>query len=267
MSVACLLIGLVVASSSAVFDALPDADVLSQAETAFQEGTGRRERPGEARQAFARAATAYEELRRRGVDSAGLFRDEGNAYLLAGDLPHAILAYRCGLRHHPSDGLLRRHLELARARVEYPPRGGLGRPLVETWPPWLPHPSFGMLVGVALTLYALACLALARWWMVRSGHFLTAACLAVAAAAFLGVICLMWQNGRRQEVLHPIVLVADDGVLLRRGNGLSYPPRYDTPINRGVEARLLFRRDDWLKIELAGGESGWVPRKLVLVDE
>jgi hypothetical protein len=37
--------------------------------------------------------------------------------------------------------------------------------------------------------------------------------------------------------------------------------------NRGVEARLLFARGDWLQIELAGGEVGWVPRRLVLVDE
>ena len=47
--------------------------------------------------------------------------------------------------------------------------------------------------------------------------------------------------------------------LLRAGNGLSYPPRYETPLNRGVEARLLFARGAWLQIELSGGEIGWVP--------
>jgi uncharacterized protein YgiM (DUF1202 family) len=62
-------------------------------------------------------------------------------------------------------------------------------------------------------------------------------------------------------------VVAQDNVLLRTGNGLSYPARYDTPLNRGVEARLLLRRDDWLKVELGGGETGWLPRSSVLVDE
>ncbi len=63
------------------------------------------------------------------------------------------------------------------------------------------------------------------------------------------------------------MVIAADGVLLRRGDGLAYMPRYDTPVNRGVEARLLFARGDWLQIELAAGEVGWVPRRLVLLDE
>ena len=62
------------------------------------------------------------------------------------------------------------------------------------------------------------------------------------------------------------MIIADDGVLLRRGNGLTYPPRYETPVNRGAEARLLVERGDWLKVELAGGQSGWVPLKYVLLD-
>ena len=58
---------------------------------------------------------------------------------------------------------------------------------------------------------------------------------------------------------HPVVIIADDGVLVRSGNGFAYPRRYDVPLNRGVEARLLYARADWLQIELSGGEVGWVP--------
>ena len=50
-------------------------------------------------------------------------------------------------------------------------------------------------------------------------------------------------------------------------HGLNYPPRSETPLNRGVEARLLFVRGDWLQIELSGGEIGWVPSEYALVDE
>jgi hypothetical protein len=62
------------------------------------------------------------------------------------------------------------------------------------------------------------------------------------------------------------VVIARDGVLLRRGNGVVFPPRYDTPVNRGVEGRLRFERGGWVQIELSGGEIGWVPRAAVLVD-
>src|SRR5262249_34338620 len=60
---------------------------------------------------------------------------------------------------------------------------------------------------------------------------------------------------------------AGAGVRLRRGGGATSPPRYDTPLNRGVEARLLFARGDWLQVELAGGEVGWVPRRSVLIED
>ena len=60
------------------------------------------------------------------------------------------------------------------------------------------------------------------------------------------------------------MVIADDGVLLRKGNGLSYPRRFETPVNRGVEARLLVERGSWVKVRLAGGESGWVKADYVV---
>jgi hypothetical protein len=257
---------LAVSASPADAGSLLDADVLRQAETAFHEGARLRDRPADARRAFAEAADHYEELRRRGVANAALFRDEGNAYLLAGDLPRAILAYRRGLRLAPNDGVLRGNLEYARSQVALTPPGKLGRPPSELLPPWLPRPTPGLLLAVALLLYTLGWLALARWWMLRRQGLLIAGGVALAAALLLGGAFGPWTNARGQQALHPLVVIADDGVLLRRGNGLTYPPKYEAPVNRGVEARLLVERGDWLKVELAGGESGWVPRKYALLD-
>jgi hypothetical protein len=245
---------------------LPDADVLKQAETAFHEGARLRDRPSEARRGFAEAADRYEELNRRGAANAALFRDEGDAYLMAGDLPRAILAYRRGLRLAPNDAVLRSNLEYARSQVRVTPPGKLGRPRVELLPPWLPRPTPGLVLALALMTYTLGWLALARWWMLRRRGFLIAGGLAMGAALLLGGAFGLWTSAHRQQELRPLVVIADDGVLLRRGNGLSYPPKYETPVNRGVEARLLVERGDWLKVELAGGESGWVPRKYVLLD-
>jgi hypothetical protein len=62
------------------------------------------------------------------------------------------------------------------------------------------------------------------------------------------------------------VVIVDDGVLLLKGNGDAFPARYDTPVNQGVEARLLFERDGWLQIELSGGEVGWIRADYAVVD-
>jgi hypothetical protein len=264
--VAGLLIGMVLTVPAADLQGLPDADVLRQAEAAFHEGVRLRDRTGEARPAFARAAECYEVLRQQGADNPALLRNEGNAYLLAGDLPHAILAYRRGLDRSPNDRALRAGLEAARAQVAYPRPGNFGRPRVGPLPPWLPRPTPAWFLTAALLLYAGGCAALTRWWMLREGRLLAAGCVLLAAAVLPAAAFGLQERARSQEAQHPLVVIAADGVLLRRGNGLSYPPRYDTPINRGVEARLLGERGAWLHVELAGGERGWVAAKYALVD-
>ena len=266
MPVASLLMLLAVSAPPADAGGPPDADLLKQAETAFHEGARLRHRPGEARRAFAEAAERYEGLRRRGAANPALFRDEGDAYLLADDLPRAILAYRRGLRLAPNDGVLRGNLEYARSQVALTPPGKLGRPPAEVLPPWLPRPSPRIILGLALVVYTIGWLALARWWMLRRRGLLVAGGVALAAALLLGGLFGVWTNTLQQQERHPLVVIADDGVLLRRGNGLTYPPKYETPVNRGVEARLLVGRGDWRKVELAGGEGGWVPRKYTLLD-
>ncbi len=85
-------------------------------------------------------------------------------------------------------------------------------------------------------------------------------------AALLGAALALevWDDDRDRQ--RPLVVIAEEGVLLRRGNGQSYPARFETPLPRGAEGRLIHERGDWLQIELSGGEIGWVPRKYAVVD-
>jgi hypothetical protein len=265
-----LLTGLLLGAGGGA-DSLPDAEVLRRAETAFHTGAQLREKkPAEAVLSFREAAAKYEELRLRGADNPDLYRNEGNAWLLAGDLPRAVLAYRRGLRLAPNDGTLREHLAASREQVVYPGhpegRGGFGRPPVDQHPPWLPRLGPAVFLVVALVLYTLGWMAMTRWWMTQRGRLLAASVAAFVTALLVGGGWAWLQLQQRQETLQPLVVIASDGVLLRTGNGLSYPARYETPVNRGVEARLLVRRGDWVKIRLADGESGWVPGEYVLVD-
>jgi hypothetical protein len=247
--------------------ATPSEDEIRlQAEAAFREGAGLAAKtPDKARQAFARSAALYEQLRQVGVANGELFRNLGNAYLLADDLPHAILAYRRGLHVAPHDLALRRDLAFAREEVRYSPPGNLGRPPIEHRPPWLPRlPAW--LPYVALGFYALGWLAGFRWWLVRRGWWLTVGigCMLAALLTGLGVVYEEWTEAR--EEYQPLVVIAQDGVQLSRGDWSAPPPRYPTPLNRGVEGRLLFERGRWLQIELSGGEVGWVPAAKVVID-
>jgi hypothetical protein len=243
-----------------------NAAIAEQAEAAFAEGLHLRDGADRARPHFRQAALCFEELRRRGAHNPTLYLNLGNAWLLAGELPQAILNYRRGLRLAPEDAGLQTGLSAAREQVVYPSGSLLGRPSVDHRPPWLPRVPSEWMFAVSVVLYVLVWVCLTRWLMNRARRLLVTGLLAFLGAGLLTFFTLAATRDEVQEAIRPLVVIADDGVLLRKGDNLNFPPRYETPVNKGVEARLLFERGEWLQIELAGGEIGWVPRGLVLVD-
>src|SRR5205085_5461195 len=136
---------------------------------------------------FRRSADLFEALRQRGAANPALFRDQGNACLLADDLPGAILAYRRGLRLAPDDPALQRLLAAAREQVIYPQPGTFSRPPVESRPPWLPRLPLRAAVMVACAAHAAGWLGLTRWWMFRRGRWLSFALAAFGVTVLLAL--------------------------------------------------------------------------------
>jgi hypothetical protein len=176
------------------------------------------------------------------------------------------LSYHRGLRLAPNDRALRDSLVEARQRVIYPASGDLGRPRNDDRPPWLRYLPSGWLMAATIPCYILGCVGVTRWRMIRRGRLLVGGAIALLLAAVLTGWLMVRAEEQRERELHPLVVIARDKVLLRRGNGEVFPPRYETPINRGVEGRWRFERGGWVQIELSGGEIGWVSRAAVLMD-
>jgi hypothetical protein len=237
-----------------------DIDLIQAAADEFRAGVEQRDDPVSARAHFRTSANLWEHARQYGVANPALFRNQGNACLLADDLPGAILAYRRGLWLAPNDAELQQLLAHARSQVVYPASSGsFARPPVDYRPPWLPRFSILWPLGLSCLTYALGCVALTRWRMVRRSGFLALNLAAFVAFALLAVLVVLEEARNRANELSPVVVVVQDGVHLRKGNGESYPVRYETPLNRGVEARLLLERAGWVQVELSGGETGWLP--------
>jgi hypothetical protein len=245
-----------------------EAELIQAAADAFRVGVEQRDDPVNARAHFRASADLWEQARQQGVANPALFRNQGNACLLADDLPGAILAYRRGLWLAPNDRELQLLLTDARTKVVYPASSGaFAHPSVELRPPWIPRFSVLWPLGLCFVAYFLVCLAFTRWWMVRRSGFLALSLIALVAFVLLAVIVVLEGTRNRANEVHPLVVIAQDGVHLRKGNGESYPFRYETPLNRGVEARLLLERAGWVQVELSGGETGWLPRDQVRIGE
>lgn len=245
------------------FDA--DREILSRAEAAFQSGVKARGSPDET-QHFQRAAEFYEQLRQGGIQNPALCKNQGNADLLAGDWPGAILAYRRGLRLNPNGGEMRANLAYARDQVVYSSAESFARPAESFWPPWLPRLTVGFTLWLTLFFYALAWYGLARGWTARIEGRAWITWFGTAGAVWFAIIFAFQVRGEKADAEHPLVVIAVDQTYLRQGNHSLYPQAFETPLNRGVEARMLQIRGNWLQIELAGGQVGWAPRENAIVD-
>lgn len=241
-----------------------DADIANEAEAAFQRGIASGTKFLQARKHFAEAVDRYLELHERGMRNPALYRNLGNAAALADRWPLANWAYQMGLALDPNDAIMREHLDFARSKVLYPPSGE-GRLEADTWPAWLHRPTLFEWFAAFAACYGLACLAATWSWLKKSRSAMLAAIVLTAASLASGGG--WWHQQRRADFEResPVVIVADNTAFYQ-GNAASYPPHSTLPmLPRGMEARQIHVRGNWLQIRLATGETGWLPRTRVLV--
>ncbi len=249
-----------------------DEEIAGQAEAAFQRGVENKSRFLLARTHFSDAADRYLELHLHGIRNPALYRSLGNAAVLTDRWPEAIWAYHVGLKLDPNDAAMREHLDFARRKVLYPPTGE-GRLDPETWPAWLHRPPplelFGIFVGSYGVALASGTLVLLRW---RAGEGRFAPLTWIAGLALLiavGSGAALWHQQGQAEFDRntPLVVIAENSAFYQ-GNATSYPQHAALPmLPRGMEARRIHARGNWVQIRLSTGEVGWLPCERVLIVE
>lgn len=180
----------------------------------------------------------------------------GNAWLLAGDLGRAVLAYRRAREITPDDPRVRSGLSALRARVgitiEPDTQHRLAAELL-SWRAYLSRSTmFAVFLGTYVAGWGVALLRLTG----RGGRWGgLGAVLGFFALVSFGLLALDDQaraHSRDAVVIAPTVVG-------RSGPGEAvYEASFKDPLRAGVECRVLESRGSWALVRLADGRETWL---------
>lgn len=198
---------------------------------------------------FAAAAAAFARAAQR-EPSAVLYTDLGNAALGAGDLGAAVLAYRRALALDASDGRARRNLAWVRSRLpaELRPTSGSATETLFFFMSWTRDRR--LIVGAFA--FAIMILVLVPWRGARRRSLTPVA--VIAGLVWIGVTGSILFDDER-----PSDAVVMQAMVLRTADSAVAPPTRATPLPAGTELVIDEQRGDWVRVDLAGTLSGWLP--------
>jgi tetratricopeptide (TPR) repeat protein len=208
---------------------------------------------------YAAAIAAYEELDQRGMVSADLLFNLGDAQFRKGALGPAIWAFERALVLDPGDEDARYNLEQARKLV-----GRRAHDKIEGEdrdPAWIRivtalGPSTETWLFVVLYLGFFATLLV---WLVWNRTRADLRPARAAAAAVLGVGALLagaLLYGRVHLGRVPFGVVLPDAVAVKEGADVNYRTSFD--VHAGLRVRIVEQDQDWLRVRLGNGLEGWV---------
>jgi len=249
-----LVIGTVCRAQAGELSRIKQMALLDEADGALREAADA-EDPRVAEASYRKAIEAYETLLGSGIRNGKLYYNLGNAYFRVGDLSRAILNYRRALRLMPGNSYIRENLRFARSRVHDKIEMSGKRALLRSLFFWHFDTSLKSRTVAAIGCYVLL------WGLLIVGVFLRwhplrwAARAAIVLTVALGLSCAV-ENYTRGRSLEGVVTAEE--VVLRKGNGISYEPKYSAPLHSGAEFSIVEQRGSWYHIRLSNGKSGWI---------
>ncbi|WP_418982062.1 SH3 domain-containing protein [Alistipes sp.] len=210
------------------------------------------------------AVEAYEELASRGLSSAKLFYNLGNAYFKEDRIGKAVLYYRRALRLAPGSDDIRYNLSVVEARtkdnIEQIPEffltewmRGVRRTMSCT--AW----SVLSLAALALALALFLVFLLAQRLTLRKAGF-----YGTLAAALLFAAATWFAAGERRQMLdRSEAVVMSSSVAVK-----SSPDKSATDLfvlHEGTVVEVTDRLDAWSEVTIADGKKGWLESRAIEV--
>lgn len=203
--------------------------------------------------AFSEAAEGYSALVDRGVDTAGVYYNLGNAMLRQGEVGPAIAAYLEARARAPRDGDLLANLAFARSTtkdaIEPPDVSSVARTLL----------FWHFVLGTTERAVALVVLNALFWGLAARRLWRRDSEAARWGLPLLAVLLVALLGSAVVRAVAPtrVAVVLVDETAARAGHADDAVLRFE--LHAGTEARVVEEREDWVRVELADGEQGWLP--------
>ena len=202
---------------------------------------------------FEKAAKLYRELTLEHPKAAVFFYDLGNAYVKLGKLSEAILAYEKALRLSPRDKDARHNLSYAHGLLEY---------RVEDNRNWYLKAADAVLSRYTQREINFGALAVVFIFLMSGMLF------------FIFRQNVFWDSGRKFLIVFVILFAGvafwkhvqtdmiSDAIVMEKECEVRYgPSEHDQVafrVGEGIKASIMDRREDWSRVLLTNGESGWI---------
>jgi hypothetical protein len=239
----------VVAIAGALAPGAADADAVSEGRGAYADAMAATD-PELRRASFREAAERFAQAAAASPDRPELLADLGNAALGAGDLATATLAFRRALALDGSNARARQNLGWLRSKQSPALRAASDGAtdalfFFHAWP----RGTRGLVGGIA---FAIAVLLVVPWGG-RSRRGLRALATAPLVVWLAMVVSLVVEDRRGDDA------VVMESTVIRAADSAGAPAALATPLPPGAEVEIVERRDAWLRVQLGGGATGWVP--------
>lgn len=206
---------------------------------------------------YAEAAQQFDYLvAEEGIRNGSLFYTLGNCWFMAGDLGRSILNYRRAASYLPRHADVQHNLNAARAlRTDLIPEKER-HPLMDKLLGW----HFKGSASLRGWFFSASWLALwgAVFWARRSTKKKAPICVISAGLLSAVLLTSLATEAIMKRRAQPGVIIAAE-VLARKGDGERYAPAFQEPLHSGTEFLQLETRETWWNIQLADGQTCWIP--------
>lgn len=211
---------------------------------------------------YPRAIELYRSIEERGLASAKLYYNMGNAYFKIDDMGHAILYYNKALRLAPGDADIRYNLDVANSytkdRIQVVPELFLTR-----WVRGVRQMISGNAWAVlSLLLFAVMLMAVMAYLLVNSLLFRKIGFIAAIVSFLLFIITTAFAVTERRHATSP-----DEAIVMRASVSVKAAPEKNSTdmfvLHEGTKVRVGNSVEGWIEVTIADGNKGWLEERAI----